>query len=474
ATITDSSAIAGTYAPPAVHEPSTAASCGMPAALMRAWLAKMRPKWCASGNTSSWRSRFAPPESTRYRQGSRFSSAICWARRCFFTVMGKYAPPLTVASLLTTITCRPATRPMPATMPAPGHSSSYMPHAASGATSRNGLPSSSSSSTRCRGSSLPRARWRSRDRSGPPRAVRASRSRSSATRARWLSALVRYASLAGSTALVSVVIVVIDAPHPRGSPAAGKDGTDPCGPPPSEDAAGGAPRGVVVERHVPPHVGGERTGGGRVDRQAALRAVAVARGRAGRERRAGRAAGGAGGDLVDPQVRLDRAGGVVAEARRRVGPRPRDARGAGPGRRGAVAAGRDGRPRPAAGDHAGVEPAAPLLALDHGDGQVRGGADRRVQLGVDDLGHLDVDQPAALLRRDRGPVGSLDLGDGVVGRLVPLGGTDLVGTRARARGSGRDPEHQEPEHTDARRHPTNDTSRHPTLIHHGRHPFPAT
>ena len=37
-TITASSLIAGTYAPPAVHEPSTAAICGMPAADIVAWL----------------------------------------------------------------------------------------------------------------------------------------------------------------------------------------------------------------------------------------------------------------------------------------------------------------------------------------------------------------------------------------------------------------------------------------------------
>ena len=37
-TITVSSLIAGTYAPPAVHEPITTATCGTPAADMRAWL----------------------------------------------------------------------------------------------------------------------------------------------------------------------------------------------------------------------------------------------------------------------------------------------------------------------------------------------------------------------------------------------------------------------------------------------------
>ncbi len=37
-TITASSDIAGTYAPPAVQEPITTATCGMRAADMRAWL----------------------------------------------------------------------------------------------------------------------------------------------------------------------------------------------------------------------------------------------------------------------------------------------------------------------------------------------------------------------------------------------------------------------------------------------------
>ena len=50
---------------------------------MLAWLKKMRPKWSASGNTSSWLGRCAPPESTRYTHGSRFSSATRCARRCF-------------------------------------------------------------------------------------------------------------------------------------------------------------------------------------------------------------------------------------------------------------------------------------------------------------------------------------------------------------------------------------------------------
>jgi hypothetical protein len=60
-----SSLIAGTYAPPAVHEPMTAAICGIPFADIRAWLKKMRPKCSRSGKTSSWSGRNAPPESTR-------------------------------------------------------------------------------------------------------------------------------------------------------------------------------------------------------------------------------------------------------------------------------------------------------------------------------------------------------------------------------------------------------------------------
>jgi hypothetical protein len=60
-----SSLIAGTYAPPAVHEPITTAICGIPAADRRAWLKKMRPKWSRSGKTSACNGRYAPPESTR-------------------------------------------------------------------------------------------------------------------------------------------------------------------------------------------------------------------------------------------------------------------------------------------------------------------------------------------------------------------------------------------------------------------------
>ena len=49
-----------------------------------------------------------------------------------------------MASLATISTSRPETRPMPVTSPAPGASSSYMSQAASGDSSRNGEPGSSS------------------------------------------------------------------------------------------------------------------------------------------------------------------------------------------------------------------------------------------------------------------------------------------------------------------------------------------
>ncbi len=44
--------MAGTYAPPAVHEPITQAICGMPSADIWAWLKKIRPKCSRSGKTS--------------------------------------------------------------------------------------------------------------------------------------------------------------------------------------------------------------------------------------------------------------------------------------------------------------------------------------------------------------------------------------------------------------------------------------
>ena len=70
---------------------------------------------------------------------------------------------------------------MPVTMPAPWIGSSYIPFAASGDNSRNGEPGSSRPDIRSRGSSLPRATWRSRARCGPPSAASARRVRYSPT-----------------------------------------------------------------------------------------------------------------------------------------------------------------------------------------------------------------------------------------------------------------------------------------------------
>ena len=57
--------------------------------------------------------------------GRWFCSATSCARRCFFTVSGKYEPPLTVASLATTTHSWPSTTPMPVTIPADGAAPSY-------------------------------------------------------------------------------------------------------------------------------------------------------------------------------------------------------------------------------------------------------------------------------------------------------------------------------------------------------------
>ena len=94
-----------------------------------------------------------------------------------------------VASLHTITHSRPEMRPTPVMMPAPWMSFAYMSSAASGDSSRNGEPGSISRSTRSRGSSLPRATWRSRCLSGPPAAASARLAASSATSARMAAAL---------------------------------------------------------------------------------------------------------------------------------------------------------------------------------------------------------------------------------------------------------------------------------------------
>ena len=115
---------------------------------------------------SFWVGRSAPPDSTSEIVGSPFSSAICAARKPFFTVHGFDAPPLTVGSFAVIRHSTPSTTPMPVTSEAPTLKSEPQP--ASGDSSRNAEPSSTSSSMRSRGSSLPRAWWRSTYFSPPP------------------------------------------------------------------------------------------------------------------------------------------------------------------------------------------------------------------------------------------------------------------------------------------------------------------
>src|SRR5215510_593094 len=130
-------------------------------------------------------------------QGKWFSRAISWARRCFLTVMGKYVPPLTVASLAMIITSVPCTTPRPVTMPAAGAALSYISYAASAESSRNGAPGSSSVSMRSRASSLPRWRCSATARAPPPSWTCWSRSRRRRTCSRLWAMLLLKAALAG-------------------------------------------------------------------------------------------------------------------------------------------------------------------------------------------------------------------------------------------------------------------------------------
>src|SRR6476619_1502857 len=103
--------------------------------------------------------RSAPPDSTSEIVGSPFSSAICAARKPFFTVPGLLAPPLTVGSLAVIRHSTPSTTPIPVTSEAPTAKSEPQP--ARGDSSRNAEPGSTRSSIRSRGRSFPRSWWRS-------------------------------------------------------------------------------------------------------------------------------------------------------------------------------------------------------------------------------------------------------------------------------------------------------------------------
>ena len=141
------------YAPPAVLLPNTIVTVGMPAADICVNSRKTAPPGV---KTSACLGRSAPAVSVRLTSGSRFSRATSMARSTLRTLVGDWAPPLTVGSLPDTTHQVPATCPMPVTTPPPTGSS--LPHPASGAISRNGDPRSSSRSMRSRTISLPRSR----------------------------------------------------------------------------------------------------------------------------------------------------------------------------------------------------------------------------------------------------------------------------------------------------------------------------
>src|SRR5215218_9355387 len=186
----------GTYAPPAVELPKTSAIVGWRRALARV---RSRNSLPPGMKISFCVGRSAPPDSTSEIVGSRFSSAICAARKIFFTVHGLLAPPLTVGSLAVIRHSTPSTTPIPVTTLAPTWKSVAQP--ANGDSSRNADPGSTSSSIRSRGSSLPRAWWRSTYFSPPPATARACSASSSSS---FASIAARRSSLSRSVMSVHV------------------------------------------------------------------------------------------------------------------------------------------------------------------------------------------------------------------------------------------------------------------------------
>ena len=68
---------------------------------------------------SFWVGRSAPPDSTRWIVGRRFSKAMSAARNALRNVYGLLAPPFTVGSLALIRHSTPLTTPMPVTTLAP-------------------------------------------------------------------------------------------------------------------------------------------------------------------------------------------------------------------------------------------------------------------------------------------------------------------------------------------------------------------
>ncbi len=132
--------------------PKTTETVGCLRAEARVRLRKPRPPGM---KISFWVGRSAPPDSVRLIDGNQFCSAISEARNVLRNDHGLRAPPFTVGSFATIMHSTPSTTPMPVTTLAPTAKS--LPQPASGISSRNADPSSTSSSIRSRAVSLPRS-----------------------------------------------------------------------------------------------------------------------------------------------------------------------------------------------------------------------------------------------------------------------------------------------------------------------------
>src|SRR5579872_4452305 len=106
----------GWYAPPAVDDPNTTQTVGMPAAESCVRLRKVAPP---GTKMSACLGRSAPPDSVRETYGRRLRLAISWERSPLATVVGLEDPPRTVGSLAVTTHSTPDTTPSPTTSPPP-------------------------------------------------------------------------------------------------------------------------------------------------------------------------------------------------------------------------------------------------------------------------------------------------------------------------------------------------------------------
>src|SRR5438067_10454199 len=152
-TITTTSQNAGMYAPPAADGPNSAQTCGTEP-LARTWFQKIRPAPRRPGNISTWSVMRAPAESTSQTIGTPVRYAVSTILMIFSTVRAPQEPALTVESFAIRQTGRPSTVASPVITPSAGKPSAsalaYMP-------SSTNDPSSTSSATRSRANSLPRA-----------------------------------------------------------------------------------------------------------------------------------------------------------------------------------------------------------------------------------------------------------------------------------------------------------------------------